>query len=280
LEHLLSDWPRIIDQIRKARHVIFLSDFDGTLTPIMERPEMVILEQTTRNLLHALISQAHFTVGIISGRSISDLKERVDVEGVIYAGNHGFEIEGPGISFINPVVSKITPLFRVIRQILTLSFGAFKGVFIEDKGITLSVHYRQVDDEKAALVKSLVERAATSPASQGLFKVTAGKKVYEVRPAVDWDKGKAVRLLMKKYGRGGRNSGLLPIYLGDDVTDESAFEMVEKYGWGISVHVGEPKNNSAAHYFLSSPEEVHNFISKLLDSSQNEYLSEEYSPTT
>lgn len=202
MEHLLTAWPGILKQIQNAKHILFLSDFDGTLAPIAEKPELAEIPEGTRMLLHSLTSNRRFTVGVISGRSLKDLKDKVKVEGVVYAGNHGFEIEGPGLSFVNPIVEEIKPFFRIIRQILVLTLGTIKGVLVEDKGITLSVHYRQVDDEKAKTVESLVERAINGPASHGLFKVTSGKKVYEVRPAVNWDKGKAIQLLMKKYGKG------------------------------------------------------------------------------
>jgi len=277
LEHLLSAWPRILEQIQKASQVLFLSDFDGTLTPIVERPEMAVIPEEIRSLLQALAHQKRFTVGVVSGRALADLKDRVSVDGIIYAGNHGFEIEGPGLNFVNPITEEIKPFFRIIRQILTLTLGTIKGVLVEDKGITLSVHYRQADEENAQRIKSLVEHAINGPAAMGIFKVTSGKKVYEVRPVVNWDKGKAIRLLMKRYGKGGRKSGLFPIYLGDDLTDEDGFQIIEKYGNGITVHVGGNGSHSAAQYYLRSPDEVYRFIAKLLEYAQRGLLCEQYS---
>jgi trehalose-phosphatase len=279
MEHLLSIWPRVLEQTRKAKHILFLSDFDGTLAPIVEKPEMAVMGENTRRLLQKLTEDRHFTVGIVSGRALADLKDKVNIKGIIYAGNHGFEIEGPGLNFINPVVDEIKPLFRIVRQILTLTLSSIKGVLVEDKGITLSVHYRQVDDEKAQDVKSLIERTINGPASQGLFKMTSGKKVYEVRPAVNWDKGKAIRLLIKRYGKGGRENGLLPIYLGDDLTDEDGFQIIENYGQGISVRVGEPCSGSLARYFLNSSSEVHYFLFRLLEFAQRGLLCEQFSTT-
>jgi trehalose 6-phosphate phosphatase len=277
MEHLLTAWATVLEQMQKAKHILFLSDFDGTLTPIVERPELAVMADDTRRLLQTLTQDRRFTVGIISGRALADLKDKVNIRGIIYAGNHGFEIEGPELNFINPVVDEIKPLFRIVRQILTLTLGSIKGVFVEDKGITLSVHYRLVEDERAKDVEHLVERAISHAASRSLFKVTSGKKVYEVRPAVNWDKGKAIRLLMKRYGKGGRKSGLLPIYLGDDLTDEDGFKVIEKYGYGISVKVGEPHSSSAARYFFKSPDEVHNFLFKLSELSQRGLLCAQYS---
>jgi trehalose 6-phosphate phosphatase len=280
MEHLLSAWPKVLEQVQKAQTILFLTDFDGTLAPIVEKPELAVISEDSRALLQALVLQQRITVGIISWRSLADLKERVKINGIIYAGNHGFEIEGPGLSFINPIAEEIKPFFRILRQILTLTLGTIKGVLVEDKGITLSVHYRHADENKVKDIETLVERTVNGPASQGLFKVTSGKKVYEVRPAVNWDKGKAIRLLMKRYGKGGRNSGLLPIFLGDDLTDEDGFQVIEKYGHGISVRIGESNLSSVAPYFLRSPEEVHNFLIKLLDYAQKGLLCEQYSTTS
>jgi trehalose 6-phosphate phosphatase len=275
MEQFLSAWPLLLDKILNAKHVLFLSDFDGTLTPIVEKPELAVVSEDIRGLLQDLASRRRFTVGIISGRALADLKSKVNVKGIIYAGNHGFEIEGPGLRFVNPIVNEIKPLFRIIRHILTLTLGTITGVLVEDKGITLSVHYRQVEDEKAKDVIKLIERTINGPAFRGLFKVTTGKKVYEIRPAANWNKGKAIQLLMKRFGKGGWHSGLFPVYFGDDLTDEDGFRVIERYGNGATVHIGEPNPNSIAHYNLKSPDEVHYFLEKLLDCTQREYVSEQ-----
>jgi trehalose-phosphatase len=277
VEHLFSAWPKLADQVRQAKQVLFLTDFDGTLAPIVDKPELAVMPEETRLLLKTLARQRRFKVGIISGRALADLKKMVGLEGIIYAGNHGFEIEGPGWNFVSPIADELKPIFRVVRQVLTLTLGTIKGVLVEDKGITLSVHYRQVEKANAKDVRNLVERAISGPTLLGLLKVTSGKEVYEVRPAINWNKGRAIRLLMKKYGRGGRNSGLIPIYLGDDLTDEDGFQAIEKYGSGISVYVGGIRHNSAARYYLNSTDEVHQFMVELLEYAQRGLPCEEYS---
>jgi len=279
MDNLLLGWPKVAEQIRQADKILFLSDFDGTLAPIVERPENAEMPEETRRLLKELTHDHRFIVGIISGRALNDLKEKVGLPGIIYAGNHGFEIEGPGISFVNPLVDEIKPFFRVLHRILTLALSTIKGVLVEDKGITLSVHYRQVADDRAKEVENLVNKVIDQPISRGLFNVTKGKKVYEVKPAINWDKGKAIRLLMKRYGKGGRQSGLLVIYLGDDRTDEDGFQVVEKYGNGIAVFVGAAAMQTSASYQLFSSDEVRHLLIKLLDDTPKEKLCEEYSRT-
>jgi trehalose-phosphatase len=252
-------------QLRDARHILLLTDYDGTLTPIVERPESANLPESTRLLFEALARHYEFTVGVISGRSLEDLKEKVSIRDIIYAGNHGMEIEGPGISFVNPMAEEFRPILRIVHQVLSRALQGIRGVIVEDKGLSLSVHYRLVEEDKTEEVKNTFQRIAGGAQALGKVRITSGKKVHEVRPAVTWDKGKAIKLLMKRYGKGGRKSGLLSIYLGDDLTDEDGFRVIENYGNGLSVLVGEKGQHSAARYFLKSPAEVAAFLEILLE---------------
>jgi len=269
LEHLLSAWPKVAEQLRSARHILLLTDYDGTLTPIVERPELANLPKSTRQLLQALARQRRFTLGVISGRALADLKAKVGIGNIIYAGNHGLEIEGPRIRFVNPLAEELRPILRIMHYVLSRALRGIRGVIVEDKGLSLSVHYRLVEEDKTEEVKNTFEHIAAGAQALEKVRITSGKKVYEVRPAVTWDKGKAIKLLMKRYGKGGRRSGLLPIYLGDDLTDEDAFRVIENYGVGLSVFVGKENQYSTAHYFLESPSEVAEFLSIILNKIEN-----------
>ena len=268
MEHLLSAWPRVSKQLRSASHILLLLDYDGTLTPIVGRPELANLPAGMRRLLQALARQQRLTLAIISGRALVDIKEKVGIRGIIYAGNHGLEIEGPGISFVSPLAEEFKPLLRRMHHELSQALGTIKGVLVEDKGLTLSVHYRQVADDKSTEVKDVFERVTGGAATLGKIRITSGKKVYEIRPAVAWDKGKVVKIVMEKCGGGGRKSGLLPIYIGDDLTDEDAFRAIENYVGGISVFVGDGDSPTSARYFLQSPDEVAKFLSLMLEEAQ------------
>jgi len=265
VEHLLSVWPVVAQSFRQAKHILLLSDYDGTLTPIVSRPELALLSASMRLVLQTLAHRPNVTVGIISGRALSDLRSKVNIRGIIYAGNHGLEIEGPEISFINPIARQLQPVLRVVRYLLNNTMEHIHGVIVEDKGLTLTVHYRQVDEDATEEVKQRFSRVVSGIQARGKVRVTSGKKVYEVRPEVNWDKGKAIHLLMKRYGKGGRLSGVLPVYLGDDLTDEDGFKFIEKYGDGLSIFVGDNQQCSNARYYLASPDEVENFIGLLLD---------------
>ncbi len=263
MQHLLPIPQEISHRIKTAKRVMLLCDYDGTLTPIVERPELADLPEKTRQLLRDLARQRHFTLGIISGRALADLKQRVNVDGIIYAGNHGLEIEGPGIGFTYPLAEEMRPVFRLIHQILIKALAPIRGVQVENKGLTLTVHYRMVEEEKSAELKTIFEMVLDTAVSLGRIRTTQGKKVYEIRPAVDWDKGKAISLIINEFGKKKMKSELLPIFLGDDQTDEDGFKVVEKRN-GISIFVGKAIDNSTARYFLRSPAEVEEFLNLLL----------------
>jgi trehalose 6-phosphate phosphatase len=266
LEHLLTAWPLVWQRLKLAKYILLLTDYDGTLTPIVTRPELANLTTSMRLLLQELRRVNNLTLGVISGRALDDIKNKVGIKGIVYAGNHGLEIEGPGISFINPLAEEIKPLIKMISYILLKTFRTARGVLVEDKGLTLSVHYRLVEDNQTENIKGTLDQVVGGTQASGKIKITNGKKVFEVRPGLEWDKGKAIRLLMKKYGKGGRRSGLVPIFLGDDLTDEDGFKVIEKYGNGFSIFIGEPNMNTSACYYLKSPPEVEIFFSRLLDS--------------
>ena len=265
MQHLFSVWQEVARRLKAVRRVLLLCDYDGTLTPIVEKPELAILPEKTRELLLALVTQRSFTVGVISGRAIADIRQKVGIENIIYAGNHGLEIEGPGISFINPLAEEMRPVLQLIQQVLNKALSPIRGVFVENKGLSLSIHYRMVEEDKSDEVRNVFERVIATARSLGKVIITTGKKVYEVRPPVDWDKGKAISLLIEKYGKPKVKSELLPIFLGDDQTDEDGFKVIESHG-GISIFVGEDTAGSAARYYLKSPAEVGEFLSVLLQS--------------
>lgn len=260
MKYLFNHSKEVMSMICRSGQIMLLMDYDGTLTPIVDRPEYACLGEETRRMLQEIAGQPRLIAGIISGRSLADLKSKVGVEGLIYAGNHGFEIESPHFKYIHPAAEAARPVLALIRNFLVKATGHIRGALLEDKGLTLSLHYRLVGEEDLPGLKEIMHRAVAGAVTRGLVKITFGKKVYEFRPAVRWDKGKAVRFLMKSYQKGGRQSGLLVVYLGDDTTDEDAFRMVRRYGHGLSVHVGGDRPDSAAKYCVKSVGEALLFL--------------------
>jgi trehalose 6-phosphate phosphatase len=150
----------------------------------------------------------------------------------------------------------------MLNRMLSATLRGIKGVFVENKGLTLSVHYRMVEGGEEKKVTDALQRITDPLHVTGKIRVTRGKKVYEIRPPVDWDKGKAIAWLMAKLRDSSRKSGILPVYMGDDLTDEDGFKLINKKN-GISVFVGEGGYQSAAEYFVKSSEEVAKLLKML-----------------
>ena len=250
MPHLLNVWPRASQCLRDAQGVLLLLDYDGTLTPIVDRPNLALLPPETRDLLLGLSRREKFLVGVISGRSLKDVTAMVDIDGLIYAGNHGLEIRGPGMDFTHPDAALLEGTLNRVYSRLQCSLAHLPGVLVEHKGLTLSIHYRLASEPAAAEGEAAVAAAAGPFVESGRVNVTRGKKVMEVRPAVAWHKGKAISKLLAAYPQAS-----LPVFVGDDLTDEDGFEAVRDAG-GLAVFVGPARTPTRALYRLDSPQEV------------------------
>lgn len=247
----------IAEKVRFAAQVMMFTDFDGTLVPIKERPTECFLDPDVGRTLSTLAGHERVVVGIVSGRELEDLRARVGIDGITYAGNHGLEIEGPGFTFREPnAVRMINEMKRLVRNIAPALDG-FPGAWIQDKGLSASVHFRQVAPADVPHLLDMVRHVAAPFLAAQKVVLRSGKKVLEIRPAVDWHKGKAVGWLVERMSL-CKNS--LLIYFGDDNTDEDVFAA---WPGEITVCVGA-KQNTSANYTVRDPEEVHAFLSWLL----------------
>jgi trehalose-phosphatase len=243
----------IKSRIKQAPHLFFSLDFDGTLAPIVDRPERAVLPGATRNTLTELRDTSDITVAIVSGRSLKDISARLGIEGFIYSGNHGLEISGPGVQFLHPQAAALRAVLAEITERVALRATSLPGVEVEAKQLSTSVHFRRAS---AFARRELLYILRESPLSQEApFVVHEGKKVYEIRPRVSWNKGEALRwirdhLLLSKA---------LPIVLGDDLTDEDAFGAFDD---AISVCVA-PRHETSASYTLADTGEVRVFLAAI-----------------
>lgn len=244
--------PQAILEATGRRRLALFLDYDGTLTPIVERPEDAALAAETRAVLRRL-AQRH-SVAIVSGRDLQDVRERVGIEGLHYAGSHGFDIAGPRGSHAHEAARAAEPRLAAAADELERDTAKLAGVQVERKRFAIAVHFRRARDADRDAVEAAVDRALARHA--GLRK-TGGKKIFELRPDVDWDKGRAVLWLLKELGL----EEALPVYIGDDVTDEDAFRALARRGVGIAVQ-GAPQP-TAAQYTLRDPDEVRALLAGL-----------------
>ena len=264
MQHLFQSWEYCASAIRAADHVLLLSDYDGTLTPIVSRPEEAVLSPTVGEKLRALAEKPGFSVGIISGRALAEVKALVGIAGIYYAGNHGLEIEGPGLEFIHPMAEKARTELKELAQQLSARLGSIEGVLVEDKGFSLSIHYRLANKSGQKVAAEVFQQVTSPWLGDGKIRLTSGKKVWEVRPPIDWNKGKAVETIRQELKAVIASKQGQIIYLGDDSTDEDAFRAVNQLE-GCSIFIGEENPLSAADYFLNSTSEVESFLARLLE---------------
>jgi len=252
MKYLFNEWDTIKDTI-KNRYLFLFLDFDGTLVPIVKTPDRALIPWTTRNLLKRLSEEERFKIAVISGRALKDIKNKVKLSKIIYSGNHGLEIEGPQLNFSTPVPADYRAALECIKDELAKKISSIKGAFVEDKGLSLGLHFRLVDENKRALVKTIFHEVVIVYKIKGIIKTKSGKMVLEVRPIVNWDKGKVVLWLLARQQFAVPEKQILPIYIGDDLTDEDAFKALKNKG--LTIFVGMPKE-SYAQYYLKSHKEV------------------------
>ena len=255
----LERWGEIEERLAGSPPALFL-DYDGTLSPIAPRPELATLPDGTRALLRRLAER--LPVAVLSGRGREDVAALVGLDGLIYAGSHGFDIAGPppaagGPPLRHEVGDGIPALIARAAGRLRAELDGVPGVLVEPKRFAVSVHFRLAAEAEVPGIERVVEEVIAG--HPGLRK-GHGKKVFELRPALDWDKGRALLWLLDELGLD--RSGAVPVYVGDDVTDEDAFRELAG-GRGIGVLVAEEPRPTAASYSLRDPGEVRELLERL-----------------
>jgi trehalose 6-phosphate phosphatase len=257
----LACWDEIAARLAGRRPALFL-DYDGTLSPPAPRPDLAVLPEGTRQVLARLAGR--YPVAVISGRGREDVAALVGLADLAYAGSHGFDISGPPAAAGAPplrlevgegVPEKIDRAAARVRREL----AEVAGVLVEPKRFAVSVHFRLADKRQVPRIEEAVDGAIA--AEPGLRK-GHGKQLFEIRPDLDWDKGRAVLWLLDALGLD--RPDVLPFYLGDDLTDEDAFRAVA--GRGIGILVADEPRPTAAAYRLRDTVEVVELLERLLHS--------------
>lgn len=238
-------------------------DYDGTLTEIVERPEDAILAEDVRDLLRELAQQC--PVAIVSGRDLQTASELVGVAGLSYIGSHGFDISGPvGTGIRIEVALEYLEALDAAERALRARVEPIQGSQVERKKFSIATHLRQVEEQEQRVdVKNAIEEVLSHHPE---LTVGHGHEVLEVLPRVDWNKGRAVLWLLQELELDATR--VCPMYVGDDATDEDAFEALRGRGIGIVVK-SEPRP-TAAEYTLRDPVEVVQWLHRLRDKLRGE----------
>jgi len=240
----ISDLPSALDsrdelnrRLAGKRPAIFL-DYDGTLTPIVDRPEMAVLSESMRAIVRGLAERC--PVAVVSGRDRPDVEKLVGLDNLIYAGSHGFDIAVPdGETITRDEGAGFADTMDTVKERLNREIAPLEGALIEPKKSSVAVHYRLAGDADRVKIKDVVDDIL---AGHDNLKMTPGKMVYEIQPKLDWHKGKAVLWLLEALDLNGPD--VLPLYFGDDITDEDAFRALSGRGIGVYV-VGDTEEAKA-----------------------------------
>ncbi len=233
-------------------------DFDGTLSDIVDDPDTAHLTAGAAEALQSLTAQC--PVAVLSGRDLTDVRQRIGLPGIWYAGSHGFESVGPdGEHHENDAAASAVPVLEEAAAKLGEQLSTVAGVAVEHKRFGVAVHYRNAQRNEVGNVLAAVRGIGQRTG----LRVTTGREVIELRPDIDWDKGKTLRWVLDQISD-DQSATLLPIYLGDDITDEDAFDAVLDDGIGIVVrHSDDGDRATAARYALDSTAQVSAFTACL-----------------
>ncbi|XP_057533393.1 probable trehalose-phosphate phosphatase D [Amaranthus tricolor] len=257
----LEMFNHIIKASNGKKIVMFL-DYDGTLSPIVQDPDRAFMSEEMRAAVKAVAR--YFPTAIVSGRGKEKVYDFVKLKELYYAGSHGMDIEGPANDERSVICQPATEFLPIINQVykkLLEKTKFIQGAKVESNKFCLSVHFRCVDEKYWGELVELVKEVLSDYPK---LKMTYGRKVLEIKPTIKWDKGKALEFLLQALGY-AKSKNVLPIYIGDDKTDEDAFKVLKKRKQGFGILVSKfPKETSAA-FTLQDPTEVKCFLQRLVE---------------
>lgn len=271
----LTMFDKVMDASKGKQIVVFL-DYDGTLSPIVDNPDRAYMTKKMRATVRDVAR--YFPTAIITGRGAAKVYEFVKLAELYYAGSHGMDIMGPakssngskanctrttdkkgGVVLYQPA-SEFLPMIDKVSALLVEKTKRISGAMVENHKFCVSVHYRRVEEKSwEALADQVISVIKEYPQ----LRLTQGRKVFEVRPIIKWDKGKALEYLLVSLGLANRND-VLPLYIGDDRTDEDAFKVLRDRGQGYGILVSTVPKETNATYSLKKPSEVMKFLERLV----------------
>ena len=254
---LTAALARLVNARERGTSLVLLFDYDGTLVPIVEHPSKAVLRTETRHRLEQLALTPSIFIGVLSGRAIDDLRDRVGVEGAYYVGTSGLELSFGSMAIAHPERARAVPLVAAVVTPIRHAIAGYAGAWLEPKPMGLTVHYRSVAPDQIEALRTDVA-AAIRPFC-GTLRVVDGVMAIEIAPDFGWTKGTALRRIVAHVG----GTAVLPLYAGDDANDADALLAAADLG-GIAIGIG-PRAPSLADYRLPDPWSLGCVLDVLLD---------------
>lgn len=251
----------------KGKQIVMFLDYDGTLSPIVQDPDRAFISNEMREAVKNVAK--YFPTAIVSGRCRAKLYKFLRLPELYYAGSHGMDIKGPenghkhrngNQTVLCQPAKEFLPMIAEVYKILLEKTKSTPGAKVENNMFCLSVHFRCVDEKRWS---ELAEQVKTVVNEYPNLKLTQGRKVLEIRPTIKWDKGKALEFLLESLGYENSHD-VLPVYIGDDRTDEDAFKVLQARGQGFGILVSKVPKETTASYSLQEPSEVMEFLNRLV----------------
>lgn len=253
MRYCLSALDEIDARLRSARRILIATDFDGTLCPIADSPFEVHVAPATLEVLRHAAACSRLTLAVISGRALADVRCRLPLD-IAFAGNHGLEIAGGGLSFEHAGARQLRPVLAEACAALAGVLREWPAAWVEDKGLSATLHFRKVDQRHHNALLFAARRCLGAFGPQ--LALRAGKRALEIRPKVQWDKGSALQHIVEQTGPFD-----VAVCLGDDGTDETMFRANSGQ---LNIRIGCCTGTAATHY-LSDPAEVTILLSHIVD---------------
>ena len=259
LQHAFDAWAEIIPSLEGAQKILLGFDFDGTLSPIVDDPADASIPEGIQLILRDLSSLENTTIAILSGRSLSDLRDRAKLKHIALAGDHGLKIQHPNGEEYRPKAS-ITPQdVRALTKRVEADASRLTGIQLEPKEFSLTVHYRRAPSGTGEKLHGILSKATEGTP----FRLRAGRMCWELNPRVGWNKGQAFRWIREHCL--GKETDAFELYIGDDQTDEDIFQLIEANGYPILVVSSEKTGSTHARLRLNSQSDVAVFLEKVRD---------------
>ena len=249
----LDWWDDIAERLRETSPVIFL-DYDGTLTPISDVPSQPVLSDSMRGTLRRLAKLC--PVVLVSGRELADIKRRVGLDELVYMASGGFEVIGPYGHYVERSAEEFVPSLDRAEKELRYSIGEIRGALVERRRFAVAVHHRLVDERTMPWLEEIFDRVARKNPK---LRAVKSKRAFELKPNADWDRGRAVGLVISTL----RLRNAMPVYIGDDNADEEAFKAIGEHG--VTIMVTEDARETAAQYVLADELEVQQFLEQVIE---------------